>query len=261
VGALFLVYPSLLPFYGIADPRPHNPLAPAPYLAVLAQAFGYEPTMWRYFASFDHVDHPLLRFLGVRAVVGSVALPPSRRLRLASGERYAPFYLYENPGALPRWFVPGSAVIVGRGGIDGFLATMDDPGRVALFADEARGFAPSTLRGAVRPVGVLAASPGSTALALPPGATLVATSIPALAGWRARADGRPAQTLTVDGAFLGVRVPPGTARLTLVYRPPGLAAGIAAALASAAVSVALLAAAARRRARGRNRRSGLFSPP
>jgi len=261
VGALFLVYPSLLPFYGIADPRPHNPLAPAPYLAVLAQAFGYEPTMWRYFASFDHVDHTLLRFLGVRAVVGSVALPPSRRLRLVSGERYAPFYLYENPGALPRWFVPGSAVIIGRGGIDGFLATMGDPGRVALFADEARGFAPSTLRGAVRPVGVLAASPGSTALALPPGATLVATSIPAVAGWRARADGRPAQTLTVDGAFLGVRVPPGTARLTLVYRPPGLAAGTAAALASAAVSAALLVAGARRRARGRNRRSGLFSPP
>jgi hypothetical protein len=32
VGAEYLVYPSLLPFYGIAEVRPHNPLAPLPYI-------------------------------------------------------------------------------------------------------------------------------------------------------------------------------------------------------------------------------------
>jgi len=57
--------------------------------------------------------------------------------------------------------------------------------------------------------------------------------------------------LTVDGAFLGVRVPPGTARLTLAYRPPGLLAGTAAALGSAVACLALLVV--DRRRRGRNR--------
>jgi hypothetical protein len=250
VGALFLLYPSLLPFYGIADPRPHDPLVPAAYLSVLGDAFGFRPTMTQYFAPFDHVDHPLLRFLGVRAVVGSVALPASHHLVLRSGQRYAPFFLYENPGALPRWFVPGSAVVVGRSGIGGFLATLDDPARVALFADEVRGFQPAGLTGSARPLPVLAASPGRTVLALPPGADLVATSIPATAGWRARADGRHAEILTVDGSFLGVRVPAGATRLTLVYRPPGLVPGTAAALVSALAAAALLAAAGRRRRRG-----------
>jgi len=252
VGAQMLVYPSLLPFYGIADPRPHNPLAPAAYVAVLADAFGFAPTMARYFAPFDHLDHPLLDFLNVRAVVGSVSMPPSRHLILRSGRRFAPFFLYENPGALPRWFVPGSAVVIGRGGIDRFIESLADPARVALFADEVRGFQPAGLTGRPRPLAVLATSPGSTVLALPPGIDLVATSIPALAGWRARVDGKPAATLTVDGAFLGIRVPPGAARLTLVYRPPGLAAGAAAALASAVAAAALLAVSARRRRRARS---------
>ncbi len=264
MGALFLAYPSMLPFYGMAEPRPHNPLAPAAYLAVLGDAFDYSPSMSHYFSSFDHVDHPLLRFLNVRAVVASVELPPSRRLVLVSGERYAPFFLYENPGALPRWFVPGSAVVIGRSGVRGFLAALDDPARVALFADETRGFQPAGLTGAARALPVLAARPGRTVLALPPGTTLVATSIPRVAGWRARADGRETAILTVDGAFLGVRVPAGARRLTLSYRPPGLVAGTAAAAASAVLSVALLAAASRRRRRGlgggRNRRPALFSP-
>lgn len=256
VGALLLAYPSLLPFYGLADPRPHNPLAPAAYLSVLDTAFGFHPTMQEYFSPFDHLDHPLLRFLGVRAVVGSVALPPSPRLVLASGERYAPFSLYESPGALPRWFVPGSAVIVGRTGVRGFLAHLDDPATVALFADEARGWQPAAPAGGPRPVAVLAAAPGRAELALPPGTELVATSIPGTAGWRARADGRPAQVLTIDGAFLGVRVPPGTARLALAYRPPGLLAGAALALASAAACLVLLFG-----TRGRNRPRALFSRP
>ncbi len=252
VGALLLVYPSLLPFYGLADPRPHNPLAPAAYLAALDAAFGFQPTMGQYFSSFDHVDHPLLRFLGVRAVVGSVALPPSRRLVLASGERYAPFYLYESPGALPRWFVPSGATIVGRPGVRDFLARLDDPARVALFADETRGWEPAMAPGGPRPVAVVAASPGRAELALPPGTELVASSIPGTAGWRARADGRPAQILTVDGAFLGVRIPAGTSRLTLAYRPPGLLAGSALALANAIACAALLLAdlGGRRRGRG-----------
>jgi len=46
-------------------------------------------------------------------------------------------------------------------------------------------------------------------------------------GWSAEVDGRPVAVLRVDGALLGARLGPGSGRLTLRYRPPGIAAGAA----------------------------------
>jgi uncharacterized membrane protein YfhO len=51
-------------------------------------------------------------------------------------------------------------------------------------------------------------------------------------GWEVRAeDGGPAaaapRRLTVDGAFLGILVPPRIRHLRLRFRPPGLLAGVA----------------------------------
>src|SRR5882724_2060575 len=246
VGAEYLVYPSLLPFYGIAEVRPHNPLVPMPYLQVLSAAFHFHPSMIEYFSPFKNVDHPLLDFLNARVVVGSVAMPPSRTLELADGGRYAPFYLYRNPNALPRWFVPTGYEVIGRPEISRFIAGMRDPARVALFADEVGAWRPAGLPAQPRALTALSQVPGHLTLALPEPAdpagtpTLVATSIPFSPGWHARANGHPLKTLTVDGAFLGVRVPAGVQRFELRFLPPGLVAGLAAFLMALAISLLLL---------------------
>ena len=49
-------------------------------------------------------------------------------------------------------------------------------------------------------------------------------------GWRAWWDGRRVPTLKVNGAFVGVFVPPGRGRLRLAYRPAELELGVVVAL-------------------------------
>lgn len=50
---------------------------------------------------------------------------------------------------------------------------------------------------------------------------LVASSVTRVRGWRAAIDGEPVEPVTVNGAFLGVRVPPGVHGVELVYAPAG----------------------------------------
>ena len=136
VGMSVLVYPSLLPVYGIAEARPDNVLTPASYLRVLNAAFGFNPTLVNYYASFDNPDHPLLSFLGIRAVVGSVLVPPPRTLVPVPFLGQMASLIFRNPRALPRWFVPSAVEAIERPALDRWIAGLADPGRVAVFRDE-----------------------------------------------------------------------------------------------------------------------------
>jgi len=253
-GADYLLYPNLLPVYGIAEPRPHNPLAPARYLQVLDAAFGFRPTSHDYFAPLRNIDHPLLDFLGVRVVLGSPAVPPSRTLERIDGGRFPPYTLLRNPDARPRWFFPDAVDVIERRQAAGWISGMKDAGRVAVFRDEAGSWQPSTSTNL--PPKLLASSPGRIALQIPAGGEkLLATSIPLSRGWSASSSGRGIPTLTVNGAFLGVRLPAGASRVELRFLPPGLLAGCAA-FGAAVLAVLLLlltspstAPALRRRAR------------
>lgn len=258
VGMSVLVYPSLLPVYGIAEARPDNVLTPAAYLRVLKAAFGFNPTLVDYYASFDNPDHPLLSFLGIRAVVGSVLVPRPRTLVPVPFAGSMASLIFRNPRALPRWFVPSAVEPIERPALDRWIAGLADPGRVAVFRDELAGAgadqlpaaaaaaaadAPvlATVPGTVRAAQPLAAAPGRALLTVPgSGLRLLATSIQGPTGWHARADGGARLgELTVDGAFLGVVVPPGVSRVELAYRPPGLVAGTALALLALLVVIAL----------------------
>jgi hypothetical protein len=256
VGISKLVYPSLLPVYGIAEVRPDNVMTPAAYLRVLDAAFGFNTDLLNYYAGFDHPDHPLLSFLGVRAVVGNPWEPRPRTLVQVAVPGAAPFLVFRNPRALPRWFVPAAVEAIERPALDRWIAGLADPGRVAVFRDElaraglgAAGGAiqatqaPSGPPGAVVAARALAAVPGRALLAVPGnGVRLLATSVQGPAGWRARAaGGRALAELTVNGAFLGVVVPPGVSRVELVYRPPGLIAGTVLGLLALLVVLALAA--------------------
>jgi hypothetical protein len=136
-GIQRLLYPGLMAAYGIADVRINNVMAPASYQRVLRNAFGFDPTILHYYTDFNFPDHPLLSFLGVRAVVGDLYVTQPRTLVAVPAPQLLPFQVFRNPRALPRWFVPAAIETIERRDLDRWIAGMADPGRVALFADEA----------------------------------------------------------------------------------------------------------------------------
>jgi hypothetical protein len=224
-GGDYLVYPGFLNVYGVADFRVHDPMASAAYLHVLGLAFGFHSSMEQYFAPVRNLDHPLLDFLGVRAVVGSPSVPSYRTLPRVDDGRFAPYTLMHNPDALPRWFFPSEAVAIERGGLDRWIAGMTAARQVAVFRDEAGPWHPPGGPASPDPR-VVSAAPGRVVLEVPRGGeALLASSVPFSRGWSAWAGGRKLQTLHVDGAFLGVRLPAGAFRVELRFLPPGFAAG------------------------------------
>jgi hypothetical protein len=239
VGGDYLLYPNLLPVYGAADFRPHNPLAPVRQLEVLGAALGFHPKMNEYFAPVKNLDHPMLDFLGVRVVLGSPAVPPSRTLTQIDGGRFAPFSVYRNPDPLPRWFFPEAVDRIGRKDIERWIAGLDNPRRVAVFADETGSWQP--IPGQIPPPRVVFSAPGHVTLEIPAGGERVlASSVAWSRGWSVRSGDRRLAVLTVNGAFLGVRVPEGVSRIELRFVPPGFVAGCLAFAVSALAVLFLL---------------------
>lgn len=244
VGQDRQLYPGILSTYGLDDPRTHDPLAAADYHRVLDAAFGFAPSSWNYFGKFEDPQHPLLDFLGVRAVFSHAhlpAIPGMRRIPLTP-----PFFVAVNADALPRAFVTRDFEIVAKEELPAWIAGMTDPKRVALFAEE-----PVTRirRGGLRRGDARIVDSGDGRVTVEVsgrGPRLLATSFRGPEGWRARSDGERLETVTVNGAFLGVVVPSKARNLELVYRPPGLALGLLLAAVSALASSLLLVRSARR---------------
>jgi hypothetical protein len=180
VGMSVLVYPSLLPVYGIAEARPDNVLTPASYLRVLNAAFGFNPTLVNYYASFDNPDHPLLSFLGIRAVVGSVLVPPPRTLVPVPFLGQMASLIFRNPRALPRWFVPSAVEAIERPALDRWIAGLADPGRVAVFRDELAGAGAGQLAAAASTAGAASGSAAAPVLGQVPPAAAGAMPPPAV---------------------------------------------------------------------------------
>ncbi len=266
VGVGKLVYPSLLPVYGLSDIRPNNVMAPSAYLGVLAAAFSFTPSAVNYYSAFCCPDHPLLSFLNVRAVVSNIYQPPllPRTLVPLDAPEILPFLILRNTAALPRWFVPAAIEPIDRAAIGPWVARMTNPRRVAVFRDEIGAWQPSppispvppttpagagAADGGVAPARLLGGSaPGHLRLAVPGrGDRLLATSLTLPAGWAASAAGRRLATLTVNGAFLGVQVPAGITQLDLDFKPPGFRAGVALSAAALGLLVALSLPGVRRR--------------
>lgn len=78
--------------------------------------------------------------------------------------------------------------------------------------------------------------------------TLVAVSQNASDGWTAEVDGRPAPLVAVDGALLGVFVPPGRHSMELRYLPRSFVYGSAVSATGVVAAAAVLLATKRRRA-------------
>lgn len=246
-AAGFLVYPSLLPVYGLAEVRVDNPAADIRYLRVLDAALGFRPEGRRYKGALTNVDSPLLRFLGVSVLISSRHAPkPGGWPRLDHNE-FAPLRLFENPDPLPRWFLPTGAVMVPPGEPWKAVADLEDPRQVVLTVPNWRPPERPWDPDAVRWTG----GRGRLRLEFPPGGwKLIASSVPWSEGWRAEARGRRLRTVPVNAAFLGVVAGPGIEDAELRFEPPGFRTGLA--LCAAALLLgAGLRAAGRRGARPR----------
>ncbi|MFN7961390.1 MAG: YfhO family protein [Thermoanaerobaculia bacterium] len=239
LGNDFLLYPNLLPAYGIPDPRSQNPLVPQARVTSLAAGLGFEPSTERYFAPVKTADHPFAEFLGVRVVLSNDFLPPLRLEPLA-WRLPPPFRAYLNPRALPRYFLAAGAQPVAASELRAWISRMRDARVVAVPAaaePQLAGLGGSS----GEPVEIRLLEPGRVRLRVPgTGRRLLASSVPGPEGWQAVAGGRRLPTLAVNGAYLGVVVPSGVAEVELDYTPPGLWLGLtiscAAALALAAIA-------------------------
>ena len=221
VGERALI-PNASAVYGLEDVRG--------YAAMTLLRFSDTFPLWCeaqpiWFNRIDDPTRPFLSFLNVRWVLTepSVAPPPGWPvLAEADGLR-----LLENPAALPRVFVPRT-VRVER-----------DPARRRELLKSIDDFAERGIVESDGPLGEWLEN-GSARLEIAAyradtldvdveasAETLVATSLTAWPGWKARLDGAALPALPYNHAFLAFRVPPGRHRLSLRYFPDGVARGLA----------------------------------
>ena len=226
-AAGFLVYPSILPVYGLAEVRVDNPTADIRYLRVLDAALGFRPEGRRYKGALANVDSPLLRFLGVSVLISSRHAPKPKGWPRLDHNEFAPLRLFEDPDPLPRWFLPTGVDRAAAGEPWEAVADLEDPRRVVLSPEEIPGWRPPERPwdpAAVRWTG----ERGRLRLEFPAdGWKLIASSIPYSEGWKATAGGRRLRTLPVSAAFLGVVAGPGTDAAEVRFEPPGFRAGLA----------------------------------
>jgi hypothetical protein len=176
-----------------------------------------------WFNRVDEATTPFLAFLNVRWFLAPPGVePPPGWSVLAESDGMR---LFENPGAMARVFVPR------------FVRAEPDPKKRLELMREIGDFAE---RGIVerRPAGgwmengearveIVRYAAQSFELAIEARAeTVVATSIPAWRGWQADLDGRPAERIGYNHAFLAFRIPRGRHRLVLRYFPDAVRLGL-----------------------------------
>ena len=238
VGEGYAVFPSILPTFGIAELRPHNPLAPMDQVSALTHAFHFGPTRDVYFPSFVNADHRLIDFLNVRAIVwNSDHAVPARFVRFDDGK--TPGYrLFRNPDALPRYFFPTQWTRVGEDELGSWIEALDDARHVAV----SRGNVELPIAAADDTIEARDSKAGRiTLISDTRSGALVATSLPSPEGWRASTEGgRRLSAVVVNGAFFGFVVPPGRHDVTLRFVPPGFLEGLWIGAFAALVCAALL---------------------
>jgi len=176
---------------------------------------------------FDRYESPVLDVLGVRAVAASKA----REVRTLRPPATSKGFLYENPRALPRAFVPREVVVAAD--LDGARDLVRTEPRLAdpaacVVVEASDGSGLAGVRGTVRWRRPAPARFELDVAMETPGVVVVSEGWDP--GWRATIDGAPAPVYPCELALIAVPVPIGAHLVTLAYRPRGwnLAVGLTA---------------------------------
>ena len=247
--------PHSAALFGFPEARANDPMTFAPF-AEFAKLLGEAPPH-----AWNRVldpGLPALAFLGVRWIFEHPSMGQREGVEIAYAGADA--IVYESPRALPRAWVPREvevwadprAALAAAAGIDDFAVRvaasgegLRDLGGARRAPGSARVRARDGLGDPAEPASVGAApvrvanGPATVAeLAAggrrvharvsAAGPALLATSQPAIPGWRAALDGEPAEPVLVHGAFLGLVVPPGEHEVDFVYAPRSWTFGLVA---------------------------------
>jgi hypothetical protein len=233
--------PNLNALYGLWDPRGYDPMRPEDAARMVGWWLGHRRRFYQNIGdSLPELDGAAHDFLAVRWLETSHerTLPPPWRLAFEGGGGR----VWENPRALPLFFMPRSVVTFGD------LPTAQ---RAAMHADDfqeevqvvaaaADAGEPAPQTGRVS--GIRTRSNGFDLEVETPSGGVVASSVSYAPEWRAAIGDAEQPVVEVNGGFLGCRVPPGAHAVRLRYRPRGWTAGLA--LAAAGLAAAALGAAA-----------------
>ncbi len=263
--------PDTPSYYALEDVKSTNPLTRPAYKRLM---HGFLHVVPSYDEIVPTLAEPFSNFLNVRRVY----VPPDADFsdeRLVLRYRGRDGAVFENPQALPRYFLPARYRV--NTALPHAIATLKEirnfaadavvdhvPARVGMAApqlvahsiDEWRPSAPGTVR-------VISYQNNSTTLEVQTsGWALLASSDAFWPGWRAYINGKREPPVTVNGAFVGCFVPPGRQIVEFRYRPAEFDTGLR--LTGAALLALALAISLRiytRMRRGRSRASNAMSLP
>lgn len=207
--------PHSAAFHGLEEARAYDPMTFGPYQRFL-ELWGEAPP--RGVLRLLEPAAPGLAFLGVRWIFDHPSMTHRPGVEVVYAGRDA--LVYENPRALPRVFVPREVEVV-----DGEEEALRVAGEIADFSRRVAlhgGDLPPAGRypnGAARVVERKVEPGRLSAVVEAKAKAVVATSQPAIPGWRLSRDGEEYEPLRVNGAFLAAAVEPGTSRLEWRYAP------------------------------------------
>ena len=245
-----VLFPSTNVFALLEDVRTHDAVERRDYMEFLDRTCGYSYA--DYFKKLGNLDAPALDFLNVRYVLDEPGAP-------APGARWRPVYsgadgtVFENARVLPRAFSPARIRRVSPppprpwpvldaakafGPAFPQLAAMDDWRTTVWLLDEGE---TETDNGAVKISSYAERTNSASFDARVAGGApaFVVLSLVQDGGWSARDDSGEIRTLLANGPFLALRLEPGSHRIRLVYRPPGLLLGASISIATMALLAAL----------------------
>ncbi|MEP7011475.1 MAG: YfhO family protein [Acidobacteriota bacterium] len=207
--------PQSAAFFGLEEVRGYDPMTFAPYAEFIGHAGTPTYPGW---TRLSEPAQPILSFLGVRFIFGPPRMRvPAGLFRIYGGREGT---VFENPGALPRLFIPASVALeqVREKAIER-AAKIGDFRRLAIVGEASDPTFAVRTNGDAR-VMHLAVSTGRIKAAVASRTrSFVATSQPAIPGWFLKIDGVEATPARANGAFLGAWVEPGNHLLAFRYTP------------------------------------------
>jgi hypothetical protein len=185
---------------------------------------------------------PLLNLAGIRYIVTS-----AKRLGDMPRVYHGEVNIFENSGALPRFFLVGGVVASpdAASAVHMIDSGQIDAVRVAVVpSQELAHFAGLSIPGSTAELGkveLLSYAPDQLRLRLETSRPAVLVSTETFwKDWRATVDAKPQTITLVDGIFRGVVVPMGNHEVTMFIRPTVLYVGIAASIAGVLISLLLI---------------------